>query len=63
MDAVTNCLRHDAYPDRKAALAALAAMKASLKRRGVKLAGRPVAYRCAVGRHWHIGRRNGRRGR
>jgi hypothetical protein len=60
MDPFTNCARKDRYPDKASAARALAAMYA---RGGV--VGRPVAYRCKVagtGRHWHIGRVNGRRG-
>ena len=64
MDALTNCARHDPFETKEEAQAALTAMKYRLKRRGEKLKGTPVVFKCKTGtRHFHIGRRNGRRGR
>jgi hypothetical protein len=63
MDPITNCARKDSYPDRKTARAALAGMKRAKTARGEKITGTLGVFRCKMGRHWHIGRRNGRRGR
>ena len=63
MDPFTNCARKDPYPDKAAAQLALAGMKRVLAARGEKITGNPGAYKCKMGGHWHIGRRNGRRGR
>jgi hypothetical protein len=61
LDAITNCLRKDPYPDEKAARAALAGMKRAKAARGEKIVGDLRAFRCKMGRHWHIGTRDGRR--
>lgn len=64
MDPITNCERHEAYETKELAQAALTSMKYRLQRRGEKLQGAPKAFKCKTGKaHWHIGRRNGRRGR
>lgn len=63
MDPFTNCGRKDSYPNERAAKAALAGMKRSRAARGEKIIGNPGAFKCKMGGHWHIGRRNGRRGR
>lgn len=64
MDAITNCQRHDAYETKEEAQAALTSMKYRLRRKGEKLQGTPTVFKCKAGKsHFHIGRRNGRRGR
>lgn len=64
MDALTNCARKERFATRAEAAAALAQWRAaSASGRAAKITGTPRAYRCKTGRHWHIGRRNGRRGR
>ena len=63
MDPFTNCTWKDPYPDKTAAQAALASMKRKAAARGEKITGSPGTFKCKMGGHWHIGRRNGRRGR
>lgn len=64
MDALTNCGRHEAFESKRAAQAALASMKRRIRNRGDKVVGSPGVFKCKTGAsHWHIGRRNGRRGR
>lgn len=63
MDPFTNCARKDPYPDKETARAALADMIRSKRDRGEKITGSLTTYKCKMGRHFHIGRRGGRRGR
>jgi hypothetical protein len=64
MDAFTNCNRKQAFPDKKSADAALAGMKRAIHARGEKVQGNPVTFKCKTCYgSWHIGRKNGRRGR
>jgi hypothetical protein len=64
MDALTNCERHEPFETKAAAQAALTSMKYRMRRKGEKVQGVPTVFKCKAGKaHWHIGRRNGRRGR
>ena len=63
MDPFTNCARKDSFPDKTTAREALAGMIRNKTARGEKITGSLGAYKCKLGGHWHIGRRNGRRGR
>ncbi len=62
MDPFTNCIRHEAYATREDAEAALRRWKARARAQGKRIVGNPVAHKCKVAGHWHIGRKGGRRG-